>query len=562
MFAEIAQYTAALLGRSTYQSPPPGGTQQTLDSPAVVRMRESMGGQLQLPTLPQTRWYLSQLEAAEYDADSGNLELAGKLMRAARTDGVFGGVLSTRTGGLVRLPKRFRGDAEVVAALELGHGDNSVRSVFDEMFPSQELGLLAADGCTLGVGVGELVDVVGRDYPVFVRLEPQWLLYRWIENRWYFRSAAGLLPITPGDGRWILHTPGGRMSPWVNGIWRAVGRAFIRKEHAALHCDNWEGKLANPARVAVAPQGAAEAQADSWFRAVMAWGVNTTFGMRPGYDVRLLESNGRGWESFKQTIADANTEMIICVAGQTVTTGQEMTGFVNADIHKSIRADLIKQTADDLAYTMNTQGIPSFVARRFGEDAINSKPCVVEWDVTPPRDRAAEAQALTATATALQTLTTALQPYGLEPDVEALCLRFAVPVEAVTKPIAAPVDGAAPADASADATTASTDAEPADKAQLALNGAQVTSLLEVIGQVAADQLPRESALEIIVAAFNLDRATADAMLGEVGRGFVPASAAVDVEPLEPADDDDGELGGDDAMLDDGAELDDDVQEAA
>ncbi len=517
MFERISQYTAALLGRSAYQANDPTPATPDIDSPSVRRMREMMGGQLQLPTVPQTRWYLAQLESAEYDADAGNLETAGKLMRAARTDGVFSGVLSTRTGGLVRLPKRFRGDPDVVESLEMGHRSAGVRSVFDEMFPPSELAQLAADGVLLGVGVGELVPVEGRDYPVFVRLEPQFLMYRWNENRWYFRSAAGLIPITPGDGRWMLHTPGGRMSPWVNGIWRAIGRAYIRKEHAALHKDNWEGKLANPARVAVAPQGAGEVQADTWFRAVMAWGVNTVFGMRPGYDVKLIESNGRGFESFNKTIADQNNEMIIAVAGQSVTTDGGA-GFQNSDVHKSIRADLIKMTADDLAYTLNTQGLPAFVAARWGEQAIETKPIVVDWDVTPPKDRNSEATSLIATASALSSLTSALAAHGQVPDVEALCLRFAIP--------------STPIKASEDEIAATDNVQTS-----ALNGAQVESLLTVIGQVVAGQLPRDSALEIIRTAFNVDRATAEALLGEVGRGFVPTSVSVDVNDATPEDED-------------------------
>jgi Protein of unknown function (DUF935) len=386
-----------------------------------------MGGQVQLPTVPKTRWYLAELEQAEYAADGGILEGAGLLMRAARTDGVFAGVLSTRTGGLVRLPKRFRGDPEVIAELEVGHDSAQVRSVFDEIFPPGELAMLAGDGITVGVGVGELVPVAGRDYPIFVRLEPQFLVYRWIENRWYFRSAVGLLPITPGDGRWILHTPGGRMSPWANGLWRAIGRAYIRKTHAGLQKDNWEGKLANPARVAYAPQGGTDEAAQSWFRQVMAWGVNTVFGLRPGYEVKLLESNGRGWESFNKTIDSQNNEMIIAVAGQTVTVDGGA-GFANADIHKSIRSDLIKATADDLAYTVNTQGIPAFVAARWGEEAIDGKPCVVEWDVQPPKDRTAEATSLVTTANAIKLLREALAEGGAVLDVAAMCARFGVPI--------------------------------------------------------------------------------------------------------------------------------------
>lgn len=539
MFREIAQYTAALLGRSAYQAPNAmRAGELDLDDQQVVRWREQHGGQIQLPPIPQTRWLLAQLEAAEYQADTGRLELAARLMRAARMDGVFSGVLSTRTGGLVRLPKRFRGDADVIAALEIGHSteEGEVRSVFDEMLPATELALLAADGILLGCGVGQLVPVEGRDYPVLVRLEPQWLQYDWDTNTWSYTSLAGRLRIIPGDGRWILHTPGGRTAPWANGIWRAIGRSYIYKEHALSHRANWEAKLAHPARVAVAPSGGTEQQADAWFRAVMAWGINTVFGMRPGYDVKLLESNGRGWESFNKTISSENEQMIIAVAGQLIsTTGGS--GFQNNDIHQTIRADLIKDTAEGLAYTLNTQAIPAFVAARFGEPAIETKQCIVEWDVTPPKDRTADASSLTATASAITTLTTALETHGLTPDVNALCLRFAVPLvqdtivdEGVATTPDLPTDETG---STATATTAAgTDAgTPAQ--ETALNGAQVESLLTIVGQVAAGQLPRDSAVEIIVAAFGLSREQADKILGSVGAGFVPASTSVDVEAVEP-----------------------------
>lgn len=415
---------AALLGFSAYTPPPPSSA-LTIESPQVVKARKMQGGQIQPLPITRTRWYLQNLEAAELQADAGEIMIAAQLMRSVRKDGVFAGVLSTRTGGLVRLPKRFRGDPEIVAALELGH--DSVRSVFDEMFPPSELSLLAADGLLLGVGVAELVPVEGRDYPVLIRLDPEWLSYRWVENRWYYRSVAGTLPITPGDGHWVLHVPGGRIAPWQNALWKAIARSWIDKEHARLHKSAWEAKLANPARVAVSPQGASEEQKQTWFRAVMAWGVNTVFGMTPGYDVKLLESNGRGYDCFNTTIDRADKEMIVGIAGQVVTTDGGA-GFQNSDIHKTIRADLIKETADGLAYTINTQGIPPWVVTRFGEEKLVQS-AIVEWDVTPPKDRTAEATAMGAAANALTQLSDALKPYGRELDVDAFALRFGIPIK-------------------------------------------------------------------------------------------------------------------------------------
>jgi phage gp29-like protein len=552
------QARSILLGISAYARPRASqSASQEIDDPQVIQMRENLGGQLVPPPQSQTRWYMSDVENAEHLADIGNLTAAGRLMFAARKDGQLAGVLSTRTGGLVRLPKRFRGDPDVVSALEFGHDD--VRSVFDEMFPPSELALLAADGLLLGVGIAELVAVEGRDYPVMIRLDPMYLNYQWYENTWYYNATVGRLRVTPGDGHWILHAPGGRIAPWQAGLWRAVGRAYVRKEHAAMHRDNWEAKLANPARVAVAPQGAAEPQKQAFFQQLMAWGVNTVFGITPGYDVKLVESNGRGWESFNETIAQQNTEYVIAIAGQTVTTDGGA-GFANADIHKTIRSDLIKDTGDGLSYTINTQGIPVFVAQRWGADAILQKPCAYEYDVTPPKDRNSEATALVQVATAVEQLTAALTPHGLELDVPLLAARFAVPVKgdadgdgkpdavagvpthaATGAPQLRVIEGGAGA-AGADESVAAAPAQPADVAagaqvasgtpaqDLALNGAQVTSLLDIVKGVANGELPRDAAIGIIKRAFLVSDAEADELLGSVGNGFVPTSQ----QPAAPA----------------------------
>lgn len=413
---------AALLGLSAYQAPPPNGAPSLYDGD-VDRIREVLGGQLTPLPMTRTRWYQRDVETAVQASDVGDLTLVGQLYRSMRRDGVFAGLLSTRTGGLVSLPKRFYGRADITKELAARNG---TRSTFDDMLPPSELGLLAADGIGPGVGVGELLPVPGRDFPVLVRYEPEFLRFRWNENRWYYLTIAGPIPITPGDGRWVLHVPGGRMAPWQHGMWMSCGRAYINKEHAFQHRANWESKLANPARVAVAPQGASEVQKQSWFQRVMGWGVNTVFGLTPGYDVKLLESNGRGYESFQATIDAANLEFMIALAGQTVTIDGG-TGFANADVHRSIRADLIKSDAEALAYTVNTQCLPQFIARGWGESALYDG-TTVEWDVTPPKDLKAAAESMNQLGQAITALSTALGAYGERLDIVQLANRFGIPL--------------------------------------------------------------------------------------------------------------------------------------
>ena len=413
---------AALLGVSAY-APAPSHL-ASLDDDRVAETRARLGGQLSpLPTT-RNRWFLTDLEKAQADADVGDLSTAAQLYRSMRRDGTYSGLLSTRTGGLVRLPRRFYGHPDIVAELQKRNG---TRSVFDDMFPPSELRLLADDGVNLGVGVAELLPVEGRDFPVLMRLDPEFLRYRWAENRWYYSSIAGALPITPGDGRWVLHTPGGRVAPWQSGIWHACANAFIDKTHARLHESNWEAKLANPARAAIAPAGASDGQRQGFLAKVIAWGVNTVFELPPGWDVKLIESNGRGYESFGATIDRAEYTYAIAICGQVVTTNGGA-GFSNADVPERVLTSLVNATADAIDYTINTQGTPQWVVRRFGEAAIDRMP-VVSRSSKEPRDMTSQAQTLIAVATGIKAMREELAQHGRELDVAEVTTEFGIPIK-------------------------------------------------------------------------------------------------------------------------------------
>jgi Protein of unknown function (DUF935) len=386
--------------------------------------RERIGGQLALMPQTQTRWYQADVERAILLADRGELALVSQLWRSAQTSGTVKGVLSTRTAGLVRLPKKFAGQDEHLQALTAGSGGAAARQMFDDLCPAEELAAMASDDIGVGVVVGELVPVRGRDYPRLVRHNTEHLRYQINEDRWYLNTVGGMQPITPGDGRWVLGTPGGRIAPWHAGLAFAVGKAYITGEHADAGDDNWRRKLANPARIAQAPQGATEPEHQAFWRQVMAWGYDTVFGLKPGWEVKLLESNGQGYQSFEKAIVRSERQIVIAIAGQVVTTDGGA-GFSNADIHRSIRADLIQQTAGNLAYVVNTQILAPWAVGRWGDAAYNQLP-TVEWDVSPPKDLKALADSYSAAGAALKALNEGLEPYGERVDIEDFKQRFGV----------------------------------------------------------------------------------------------------------------------------------------
>lgn len=64
-----------------------------------------------------------------------------------------------------------------------------------------------------------------------------------------------------------------------------------------------------------------------------------------------------------------------------------------------------------------------------------------------------------------------------------------------------------------------------------LNGAQVASLLQIVTQVAAGYLPRESGVAMISVAFNVDAAVAEQLMASAGNGFVLPTAEVNAPPV-------------------------------
>jgi hypothetical protein len=404
---------------------------------STERMRASFerdeNGQNDLPIRSVTRWHLGDLEGVILAADNGQLRGVGQLWRAMRRDGQVAGVLATRTQGLVQLPMRFIGEESAVQACA---------EDFAQVFPPSELALLAADGLGPGVGVAEFVQQEGC-LPVLRRLDPEFLSYRWTENAWFYQSRYGLERINPGDGRWVLHCPGGAVAPWTHGLWASLARSFIAKEHAFFFRENYSSKLANAARVATSPAGASENQKTNWFARIAAWGVNTVFDTPPGYDVKLLESNGRGYEVFQETIKTANEEIVITIAGQSVTTDGGA-GFSNSAIHAAIRGDLIQADANALAATLNAQCLPVWAQERFGSP--NAAP-IIEWDVTGAADLTKEAAAMAQAATAIAQWNQILQAGGQKVDTSNTARRYGVPLTDVAPAVMPGADASDDADA-------------------------------------------------------------------------------------------------------------------
>lgn len=407
VIADLTRLVETLRGVSTFSPPPMPGPH--LGDESVQRAREAMGGSLEPIPDVRLRWYPPDIERAQHLARTGDLLLIGQLSESMELDGVIRGLGDARTA-VVNMPKRFYSpNREIVETLQSRNASD--RSVYDEMVPATEARLMVKDGLKVGVAVGELVPVVGRDFPVLVRRYPQNLFYMWARNQWYYRSIAGLIPIQPGvpdvnGNAWVLHMPGGRLAPWNSGLWNTLGRAYVNKTQAIFARQAYIFRHSQPARVATATAGATEEERRGALAKLIRWALNAAFVMPPGWDVKLVESNGQGVKVYNEEIANANTDIATAYCGSAVML-QGTAGFSNLDVFRVVQKDLIETTADGWDHTVNTQILPAFVGRRWGVDALVDA-TTIETDSSAPKDRQAEAQVMVTLASAITTLTEAI----------------------------------------------------------------------------------------------------------------------------------------------------------
>lgn len=367
-------------------------------------------------------WDVPDIDAALAMAETGNMQMVGRICDALLGDGAIVGQLSTRFDGLIQLPRSIEGPCERYA--------QALREDFDTLCSPSELGLIARDGGLQNCIFGELIeneDGVLR----LVRRNPEFLTYRFSEGQWYVRTAHhGLEPVNPGDGRWLLAFPHGSDYPWRYGLWRPLSFAYINRRQSFLNLNAWNNSLAFPIKKLTAPKGANEEEVDETFDAINHFGPFPAIRLNEGWDFDLVQPSQATPTSLKDAIEAAKEEIVLAVSGQSGTTDPGP-GFGNVGYFAKMKSELVQGDAKTLAIALNEQVIPVWAQRRFSFDGWFHAP-KVSWDTTPPKDRASEANAANTSATAAKAWQEAITASGstARVDVAAMAKQYGIPVVA------------------------------------------------------------------------------------------------------------------------------------
>lgn len=391
-----------------------------------------------LIVLPSVRtyrtWSPSQLQAAEIQADSGNLRSVVDICDWLLADEVLRGALDARVSGFVGLPLSFdpSGDGRrrnrAVKALEAGED-------WDAIFRKSVTKQINWWALLLGLGSGAnqwqiMPEQEGRDIPVLDFFHPQPLGFSWGNDgtpRGWYRNlpTGGREPIQFGDGVWFGHMPFGTYRPWSLGLWRGLARWALLKAYAISDSGRLgESVTKNVVEVEKDVTGGTPENRQALADEIADLARDGSIVLPPGFKYKLVTADGAAGSLWKEQVAMANEGFAIGIRGGNLSTsaggasgGQ---GGSRATAEVQVRAgDLAnrKEDAEAFSETAHDHSLVHWAERNFGTQALAPWP---KWKTEEEQDTRAEAETL---KTAVEGVTAAAT-LGFVVDQKAFADKF------------------------------------------------------------------------------------------------------------------------------------------
>lgn len=202
---------------------------------------------------------------------------------------------------------------------------------------------------------------------------PRFTYYHWDLRHYIAISQDGQIPITPGDGQWVLHAPFGEYRGWIRGAIRAVAEPILMRHWAYRDWARYSEKHGIPILKAYAPASSDETQRDPFEAALANLGSESTI-LLPrgvdgniGYDVAFAEPADESWQSFPGLIDRCDMSIVLAILFQNLTTEVKGGSFAATTAHMDIRQGGLEFDNNAWRYTLRSQVARPFAQFNYGD---------------------------------------------------------------------------------------------------------------------------------------------------------------------------------------------------
>lgn len=307
----------------------------------------------------------------------------------------------------------------------------SYRAERDVLIPSGAQVDMLVDACLLGFSLGQLVPTWDEETQRVTRVLEPWPADATEHDRatgtWYALTLdRGRIPVTPGDGQWVLYTPRGRRAPWLWGAIRCTAEWYVRDSDAAADASRHAEVFGSAIWKAKLPAGAREtAPGKSFARSLRTMGRNAVIPCPQGadptssYDVELVEAKADAHAIFEWLLRTGGGRIRLAILGQDLTSQNNLVGTNASSEQGMTTLDRVVRAEGRAWSECETRQIAAPRAAYLGEPAVR---VCVEAEEEDRRKTDADAQKALADAAA------AWRGLGVEVDVEAMARAARIPV--------------------------------------------------------------------------------------------------------------------------------------
>jgi phage gp29-like protein len=379
----------------------------------------------------QAGWQVQEVRAAIVDLTAGVFDRPSQLQDAIAADSRVQSAMRSRSGGLLgrpirfKVPDRFRKDERAKKCLRAWERH------WPMMGAEPALLELLETGNSLGFSYAQILWDTGAKVwlPYLQSFNTRYGYYHWNDRHHIAMTLDGQVPVTPGDGHWVLHAPYGQYRGWMRGALRALAQWWLARIYALRDWARYCERHGFPIMLADTPFGADPTDIAAYTSALSGIGQESVLQLPGGpdvtkygkYDLRYLEPADANWQAFKALIEQCNDEITLALLGQNLTSQVKEGSFAAARVHADVRQAILEADARALAKTLYTQVARPFAALNFGDADLAP---VVAWDVRPAEDFKVKADTFHAFAGAISSLRTA--GFALD-NPEKFAIRFGLP---------------------------------------------------------------------------------------------------------------------------------------
>lgn len=337
-------------------------------------------------------WTPRKIRMAERQAESGNLTYAVAVCEWLLGDDDVAGALDARLDALFGLvptfePGKGRKKNQAVKALEADED-------WWASYPEHQSRLIHKWGLLLGIAPAahqwvEREDHGGRWLPKPRFWFPQTLQQDQQTLEWSICNALHQrIPVVPGDGTWILHTPFGEDRPQMSGLWRSLARWVLLKQDAMGDAGKHSEQASKT--VVTAPENATRQQRQEVAEDIFNSGEDAVIALAAGFDAKQLETSANFSNIYKPLVELAKSAISIRIRGGNLSSNVEGGSHAAAESQaKQSELPKLRFDAESFSTTIHDQSLVWWGEYNFGDKRLAPWP---KYPVEPAEDRKAKGE--------------------------------------------------------------------------------------------------------------------------------------------------------------------------